>query len=89
MKTVELMPIEVIYKNTIYDHPGVEAIIFAPGTKRIENWAIENCPNLKVAYVPEDAEVAPNAFGTLGRDVHRDFQIVRGDYTNIPQIKAD
>lgn len=89
MKTVELMPIEVIYKNTIYDHPGVEAIIFAPGTKRIDDWAIENCPKLKVAYVPEDVEVASSAFGTLGRDVHSDFQIIRGDYTNIPQIKAD
>ena len=83
MKCLELMPMETIYKNTVYFHEGIEVLIVAPGTKKIENWGIERCPNLKIAYVPEDVEIAKNAFA----DVHPDFQIIRGDYTNIPQVK--
>ena len=85
MKCVELMPMNTMYKNTIYRHDGVETLIVAPGTKKIEAWGVENCPNLKIAYVPEDTEIAENAF--VG--VHSDFQIIRGDYTNIPEIKAE
>ena len=83
MKCLELMPMETIYKNTVYFHEGIEVLIVAPGTKKIEAWGIERCPNLKIAYVPEDVEIAKNAFA----DVHPDFQIIRGDYTNIPQVK--
>ena len=85
MTCVELMPMPVIYKNTVYDHKTVESVIIAPGTKSIEAWAFEQCPNLKIAYIPEGVEIAENAFA----DVHPDFQIIRGDYTNIPQIKED
>lgn len=83
MKCVELMPMETMYKNTVYRHDGVEVLIVAPGTKKIEAWGVENCPNLKIAYVPEDTRIDDNAF--MG--VHPDFQIIRGDYTNIPEIK--
>ena len=83
MKCVELMPMETMYKNTIYRHDGVEVLIVAPGTKKIEAWGVENCPNLKIAYVPEDTEIENNAF----TGVHPDFQIIRGDYTNIPEIR--
>ena len=83
MKCLELMPMETVYKNTVYFHDGVEVLIFAPGTKRIEAWGVERCPNLKIAYVPEDVEIAQNAFA----DVHPDFQIIRGDFTNIPQVR--
>ena len=85
MKCVELMPMETMYKNTVYRHDGVEILIVAPGTKTLEPWAVENCPNMKIAYVPEDTEIANNAFA----GVHPDFQIIRGDFTNIPQIKED
>ena len=83
MKCVELMPMETIYKNTIYDHKSVEVLVVAPGTKSIKAWGIEKCPNLKIAYVPEDVEVDKNAFF----NVHPDFQIIRGDYTNIPEVR--
>ena len=83
MKCVELMPMETMYKNTIYRHDGVEVLIVAPGTKKIEAWGVENCPNLKIAYVPEDTEIENNAF----TGVHPDFQIIRGDFTNIPEIR--
>lgn len=85
MQCVELMPMETIYKNTIYRHDAVEVLIVAPGTKYIESWGVENCPNLKVAYIPKDTEVAENAFA----GVHPDFQIIRGDFTNIPDVKED
>jgi hypothetical protein len=85
MKCVELMPMEKIYKNTLYDHSGVEVLIVAPGTKKIEAWGIEKCPNLKIAYVPKDVEIDKNAFA----DVHSSFLIIRGDYTNIPEIRED
>ena len=83
MKCLELMPMETIYKNTVYFHDGIEVLIIAPGTKKIEAWGIEHCPNLKIAYVPEGVEIAKNAFA----DVHPDFQIIRGDFTNIPEIR--
>ena len=85
MKCVELMPMETIYKNTVYYHKGVEVVIVPPGVKKIEAWAFEQCPNLKIAYVPEGVEISNSAF----MSVHPDFKIIRGDYTNIPQIKAD
>lgn len=85
MKCVELMPMVTMYKNTVYRHDAMEVLIVAPGTKKIEAWGVENCPNLKIAYVPEDTEIANNAF----TGVHPDFQIIRGDYTNIPEIRED
>lgn len=83
MKCVELMPMETMYKNTIYRHDAVEVLIVPPGTKKIEAWGVENCPNLKIAYVPEDTQIDNSAF--MG--VHPDFQIIRGDFTNIPEIR--
>lgn len=85
MKCVELMPMATMYKNTVYGHSSVEVLIVAPGTKKLESWAVENCPNMKIAYLPEDTEIADNAF--VG--VHPDFQIIRGDFTNIPGVKED
>ncbi len=73
MKHLELMPMETVEKNTVYYHNEVEEIVFAEGTKTIEAWAVEECPNLKVAYIPESTTVADNAF----MYVHPDFKIVR------------
>lgn len=75
MKRIELMPMETMYKNTIYNHNGVEELVIAKGTKCIEDWAVENCPNLKKAYVPKDAAVCEKAF----YGVHTDFEIIYTD----------
>ena len=72
MKRIELLPMEKIEKNLIYDLPGVEEIVIAAGTKSIEAWAVENCPNLKVAYIPMGVDVDTSAFD----GVHPDFKIV-------------
>ena len=73
MKRLELMPMEVMEKNTVYNQEGLQEIVIAKGTKNIEAWAVENCPNLKVAYIPESTQVDENAFYS----VHKDFRIVR------------
>ena len=73
MKTLVLQPIEVIGKNLVYESNGIEEVVVAKGTKLIESWAFEKCPNLKVAYVPEGVEIADDAFD----GVHGSFKIVR------------
>lgn len=85
-KKVELKPITYFDKEcAIKDHKNLEVIIFSPGTEVIDAYSVENCPNLHTAYVPTDTEVSADAF----YDVAANFQIIRGDYTGIPQIKED
>lgn len=83
MKVVELLPIAVMEKNYITNLHGMEELIIAPGTTELQAYAVENCPNLKRAYIPEDTKVDPQAFYS----VHPDFEIVRGDLTGIPEIR--
>lgn len=85
MTRIELMPLEVIGKNHIFRHDGIEEVVVAEGTKRIEAWAVEKCPNLRVAYVPMDTELDEKAF----TDVHPDFHIVRQDQTGIKNVYAN
>ena len=73
MKRLVLMPMEKMEKNTIYNQQGLEELVIAEGTKTLEAWAVENCPNLKVAYIPEATVVDGNAFYS----VHKDFKIIR------------
>lgn len=85
MKVLKLQPLEVIGKNHVFDHAGIEEIIIANGTKSLDAWAVEKCPNLKVAYVPLDTEIDENAFA----DVHPSFHIVRVDPVGIKNVWAD
>lgn len=85
MTFVELLPIEVVEKNTIYNHMNVEEIYFTEGTKRIESFAIENCPKLKRIYIPADAEIADNALYNIPNQV----EIVRGAPSGITNITMD
>ena len=73
MKRIVLLPVEKIGKNLVYGHEGVEEVVIDKGTKTIEAWAFENCPNLKVAYVPKTTTVGDKAF----TGVHADFKIIR------------
>lgn len=64
----------IVYdKNAIYHMDGIEEIRFPEETAKLESYAVEKCPNLKVAYVPKDAEVSSSAF----YGVHNDFRIER------------
>jgi hypothetical protein len=69
-------------KNYVVNISGMEELIIAPGTKKLEAYAVENCPKLRRAYVPDDTEIDEKAFYS----VHPDFEIVRGDLTSISQI---
>lgn len=85
MTFVELLPMEVVEKNTIYNHMNVEEIYFPEGTKRIESFAIENCPKLKRIYIPTDAEIAKDALYNIPNQV----DIVRGAPSGITNITMD
>lgn len=79
---IEFPPVEVMGKNYFYEHDNVEELVFAKETKRLEAYAVEKCPKLRVAYVPEGVEVDPKAFYNVGPN----FQIVREDCTGIENV---
>lgn len=83
-KHLELKPIALFDKEcVIKDLPNLETITFVPGTAKIDAWAVERCPKLHTVYMPQETMVNSSAFtGVSGA-----FRIVRGNYTNIPQIK--
>lgn len=85
MTRMVLKPFETVGKNYVYNHPNIEELHILEGTKKLENWAVEKCPNLKVAYIPLDTELDENAFV----DVHPEFQIIRQDQTGIKDVIAD
>lgn len=81
---IELKPIESFDKESkLKNLANLESIVFVPGTKSIGAWTVENCPKLHTAYIPEDTNVDSGAFSGVAGN----FKIVRGNYTNIPQIK--
>lgn len=61
MELIELKPMKLVDKNTIYNHANVKQIYFPEGTKKIESYAIENCPKLERVYIPEGVEIAGDA----------------------------
>ena len=71
--TIQLKSISSLGKNFLANHPKVENLVVSSGTKTLESYAIENCPNLRKAYVPENAKLADDAF----YGVHSTFQIIR------------
>ena len=82
MEFIELMPMEVVEKNTIYNHNAVKEIYFPEGTKKIENSAIENCPKLERVYIPEGAEMDSNALYNCPSNV----KILRGVPSSIKHV---
>ena len=82
MTFIELMPMEKVEKNTIYNHYGVKEIYFPEGTKKIESYAIENCPKLERVYIPNDADISSNALYNCPKDV----EIIRGVPSGIKNI---
>ena len=85
MHLIELIPAETYGKETLKGHEGVWEVIFPAGTKKIEAWAVENCPNLLAAYIPVGTEVDEKAF----TGCHTDFQIIWEDQTGIKDVIAD
>ena len=82
MRFIELMPMKIVEKNTIYNHYGVEEIYFPKGTKMIESYAIENCPKLERVYIPEDTEISDDILYNCPSDV----EIIRGEPSGIKHV---
>ncbi len=83
MKSVKLQPIERLEKNIIARHNSIEQLVIVPGTKVMESYAVESCPNLKRVYLPNDCEMQKDALYRCPKDV----QITRGDFTGIARIR--
>lgn len=72
IRRLELRPMLTMGKNVVSWLDNVEEIVIAEGTKKIEDYAVEACPNLKRVYIPESVTyIAPNAFYNCG-----DYEIV-------------
>ena len=65
-------------KNILKSHKKVETVVIQQGTKKLEAYAFEDCPNLQKAYIPEETIVDTNAF----YGVHSNFKIIRGIVKN-------
>ncbi len=64
---LELRAMKTMEKNVIVNLSHVEEIVIAEGTERIEAYAVENCPKLKTAYIPESVSyVDSKAFYRCG-----------------------
>ena len=73
-KTIQFKGIATFGKNFLAGHQHVQTVVIQPGTKTLEAYAFENCPNLQKAYIPEETKVDGNAF----YKVHSSFKITRG-----------
>ncbi len=84
VKHLELKPIVSFDKESkLRNLPSLETLTFTPGTRKIGSWAVENCPKLRIVYAPVETNIDSNAF----RGVAPGYIIIRGNFTNIPQIK--
>lgn len=82
IRRIELRPMKVIEKNTLYNLPNVEEIVVADGTERIENYAFEQCPKLLRIYVPKSVKyIARNAIYKCNDNV----EIIR-EQTGITEV---
>lgn len=75
-KFLRIKPIKLDKESRLKNLDCLECIVFEEGTPVIGAYAIENCPNLKTAYIPESTEVNSAAF----YNVHPNFKIIRGEY---------
>ena len=82
IRRIELRPMKVMDKNVITMLDKLEEIVIADGTERIEDYAVENCPNLKRVYVPSSVTyISPDAFSKCGN-----YEIIRTT-TGIHNVK--
>ena len=82
-KSLKLLPMAKLEKNTVTGCPELETVYIPSGTKIVEAYAFERCPKLKTVYLPEDCKVAEGAFAERDKAV----QLVRGKATGIPRVR--
>lgn len=66
---IVLKPNKLYSKGVIVGHQYVEEIVFPEGVQVIGDYAIENCPNLKRVYIPEDAVISKKALYNIWQNV--------------------
>lgn len=76
-KFLRVKPVSLDKESMLKNLDNLECIVFEEGMLQIGAYAIEKCPNLKVAYIPESTSVNESAF----YNVHPDFKIIRGEYS--------
>lgn len=62
LKLIELKPIKVMGKNFIYNHMQIRKLILPKGIEKIEEYAVENCPNLLEVVIPSDCQYTDKSF---------------------------
>jgi len=82
-KSLKLLPMPRLEKNTVIGCDELEEVYILPGTKVIEAYAFERCPKLRKVYLPEDCEVQEGAFANRSKEV----ELVRGDFTGIRRVR--
>lgn len=86
IKRIVLKPYKIYGKGVVGGHQNVEEIVFPEGVEAITDYAVENCPNLKRIYVPENAVLGKRAF----RNIPQDCEVIRQKTeTGIPTITVD
>lgn len=63
IRSLTLRPLERLDKNMVAHLYNLEELVIGEGTKYIDDFAVERCPNLKRIYVPETViSISENAF---------------------------
>ena len=75
---IQFKDYDTLGKNILKGHNKVETVVIQAGTKKLEAYAFEDCPNLQKAYIPKETIVDNNAF----YGVHNNFKISRGIVKN-------
>lgn len=67
IRSLKLKAIKVMEKNIVANLDKLEELVIAEGTERIEDYAVERCPNLKRVYVPGTVtSISKDAFYNCG-----------------------
>ncbi len=75
---IQFKDYDTLGKNILKGHNKVETVVIQAGTKKLEAYAFEDCPNLQKAYIPKETIVDNNAF----YGVHNNFKIIQGIVKN-------
>ena len=67
IRSLTLRPLERLDKNMVAHLENLEELIIGEGTKYIDDYAVERCPNLKRIYIPATViSISENAFAECG-----------------------
>ena len=68
MTELTVAPMKTVEKNTIYLKPNLQKVTFDATSLTFEDYAIEDCPNLKEIHISKDATYGEDAFYGISPD---------------------